>query len=214
MTTTTAPRPTSTLRALTPVVNLPEGWTLKTCHHAVIPFLTDPSGYCTDAGPAHRDGRFDNTSPRWALTNHATGWTIHFLSPAVAEKFARKVDANDDIRIMAEYVLQRELVSDEAVRRARRVVALAEGRMVAGPADSLCECGGMLTHAGGRYIHVDRCESCLDLPEGATCPDMDGLRHLVCRVPAPVQCEHAHCRRPNAIDIEPCQQDKICCGNH
>lgn len=214
MTTTTAARPTSTLRALPTMLDLPEGWSVKECTHTVIPFLTDPSGYCPDAGPGYRHGRYDNFTPRWALTRAATGWTIHFTSPAVAERFAAKADADDQCKLMAEYVLSNELSSEEGVRRARRALAIHEGRMVDGPADSLCECGGLLTHAGGAYLHVDRCESCLHLPEGATCPDTDGLRHLVCRVPAPVQCEHHHCRRPNVIEVEPCDRDKICCGNH
>lgn len=86
------------------------------------------------------------------------------------------------------------------------------------PAVALCECGLLLGHTAGTYLHLDVCCDCFDPRSQQYLPGLgkacDASAHrAACEGVQPVVCEHVRCYTVAAVDAWPCQYDRgACCG--
>lgn len=172
---------------------------------------------------------YDETNTDWRITHNPTGLEtlVHTLDEG--REWTASDDALDELRGLAESWLAPQTtlpdgtksgpyVLAEQIARATRALMVFSGTLLpAGtPVDALCDCGGLLAHQRGEWVHVDSCVEELHDP-GQPCPD-NRDQHKVCPEPSPAQCLHPQCRQSNVFNSYgpfPCPFDlALCCGVH
>lgn len=174
------------------------------------------------SGTADQVWRFDRveiaTTP-WEITHRPTGVTMHVGTLEDCARAAGDPDTIGLIRERAVRLVRRTgrdepltlrfvhglpvrvdepaTVTAERLGRARRILAVLDGKLVDAPADAVCVCGGLLALLDGeRAVHTDECRECHGLPleQRRRCRCLD--RHAPCDGPEARHCDHAGCSAP------------------